>query len=53
MAAFLSGLQAAWSFLLDTMTQVFNLYITMPILIAVFVLWILDRVFGIFDLIKG
>lgn len=53
MAEFLSGLDAAWTFLLDVMGQTFALYTTVPVFIAVFVLWILDKVFGIFDLIKG
>lgn len=53
MSAFLAGLDAAWTFLFDVMTKLFQMYTTIPVLIAVFALWILDRVFGIFDLIKG
>lgn len=53
MDIFLSGMDAAWQFLLQVGTAVFSMYITYPILMAAFTLWILDRVFGIFDLIKG
>lgn len=53
MSAFLSGLDSAWTFLLDVMSHLFELYTTVPVLIAVFALWVLDRVFGIFDLLKG
>ena len=51
--AFINGLELIWPFLLNVMSQVFNLYMTQPILMAIFSLWILDRVFHIFDLIKG
>lgn len=53
MAAFLSGLDAAWTFLLQVMSIVFQLYTNEPIFMSIFTLWILDRVFHIFDLIKG
>lgn len=53
MSAFLSGLDAAWTFLLDVMGRLFGLYTTVPVFVAVLALWILDRIFGIFDLIKG
>ena len=53
MAAFLSGLDAAWTFLISTLGQIFGLYTTIPVFIAIFVLWILDRVFHIFDLLRG
>ena len=53
MSAFLSGLDSAWTFLLQVMSLVFNLYTEEPVFMSVFTLWILDRVFGIFDLIKG
>lgn len=53
MSDFLSSLDLIWSFLLDVLTQVFGLYTSYPVFMAVFTLWVLDRVFGIFDLIKG
>ena len=53
MAAFLSGLDAAWMFLLQIMSLIFQLYTTVPVFMAVFTIWLLDRIFGIFDLIKG
>lgn len=52
-ARFLSLLFQIWEFLLDIFSKVFVLYTTQPVLMAAFTLWILDRVFGIFDLIKG
>lgn len=52
MSAFLTGLDAAWAFLINVLNQLFSMYTTVPIFVAVFALWVLDRVFGIFDLIK-
>lgn len=52
MSAFLTGLDAAWTFLIDVLDRLFSMYTTVPIFVAVFALWVLDRVFGIFDLIK-
>ena len=53
MSAFLSGLDAAWTFLLSVLSKCFDLYTGTPVFVAVFALWVLDRIFGIFDLIKG
>lgn len=53
MTVFINNLNLIWSFLLDTMTKLFNLYTSSPVLIAVFALWVLDRIFHIFDFIKG
>lgn len=53
MSQWLSGLTACWDFLLSVLSNVFVLYTGIPIFISVFVLWLLDRIFGIFDLIKG
>lgn len=53
MSVFIDNLTLIWNFLLDVMTQVFDLYTTAPLLIAVFALWVLDRIFHIFDFIKG
>lgn len=39
-------------FLWDILRQVFNLYTTSSVLCGFFVLWILDRMFGIFDILK-
>lgn len=53
MNVYLVQLQSIWNFLIEVLTQVFDLFVGNPIFISVFALWILDRVFGIFDLIKG
>lgn len=53
MSAFLAGLDAAWMFLFDVLTKLMETYTTVPVFIAVFALWVLDRIFGIFDFIKG
>ena len=53
MDAFLSGLNLVWSFLLSSAAIVFNLFTTVPVLAAILALWVLDRIFGIFKLIKG
>lgn len=48
MNEFLSALSQIWNFLADTLSAIFTSYATVPILVAVFVLWILDAIFGIF-----
>lgn len=53
MNAFLIGLESSWTFLLQIMSLVFSLYTEEPVFMAVFTLWLLDRIFHIFDLIKG
>lgn len=53
MAVFIDNLTLIWNFLLDMMGKLFNLYTTVPVFIAVFALWVLDRIFHIFDFIKG
>ena len=53
MSAFLSNLDLIWDFLLDVFRVICNLYVRSPIFMSVFSLWVLDRVFGIFDLIRG
>lgn len=40
------------TFLFQLLGEVFDLYTTCQILTGTFVLWILDRVFGIFDILK-
>lgn len=53
MDAFIAALSAIWTFLLNVLTQVFNLYTGTPVLVAVFALWVLDRIFGIFKFMRG
>lgn len=53
MSAYIDNLTLVWNFLLAVMTRIFNLYTSAPLLIAVFALWVLDRIFHIFDFIKG
>ena len=53
MASFLVGLEAAWTFLMDVLGQVFDLDVGVPVFVAVFALWVLDRIFGIFRLMRG
>lgn len=53
MSGFLSNLGLIWDFLISTLTQLFALYTSYPVFMAVFTLWVLDRVFGIFNLVKG
>ena len=51
--SFLDQLGLVFDFLLSVLTQIFSLYSSNPVLMSVFTLWILDRVFGIFNLVKG
>ena len=53
MSAYLSDLDLVFNFLLTVLTAMYNLYTTYPIFMSVIALWALDRIFGIFDLIKG
>lgn len=47
------NLTLIWNFLLSCMTTIFNTYMAVPVLLSVFALWVLDRIFGIFHIIKG
>lgn len=40
------------SWLLGVLNQIFNLYMTNIVLFPVLVLWVLDRIFGIFDILR-
>lgn len=42
-----------FSFLLSVLQQVLNLYFQNPVLSAFFTLWLLDRIFGIFDVLRS
>lgn len=53
MTVFINNLTLVWNFLLDVLSKVFYLYTSQPVLIAVFALWVLDRIFHIFDFIRG
>lgn len=48
----LEALPAIFSFFLQFFSSIFNIYITSSVLCGFFVLWILDRAFGIFDVLK-
>lgn len=53
MSAFLSNLDLIFNFLVTCFSYIYGVYQSSPILMSVLALWVLDRVFGIFDLIKG
>ena len=48
----LDALPAIAEFLWNLLTQVFDLYTTCSVLAGFFTLWLVDRMFGIFDVIK-
>lgn len=48
----LEVLPAIFQFFLTWITSIFNLYTTSSVLAGFFTLWILDRAFGIFDILK-
>lgn len=48
----LEVLPALASFFWQIMTKIFDLYTTSSVLAGFFSLWVLDRMFGIFDVIK-
>lgn len=53
MDAFLSVLTSGWDFIFQVLTLVYRLYSQEPVFMAVLSLWVLNKVFGIFDLLKG
>lgn len=40
------------SFFFDCLRNIFTLYTTLEVLAASFVLWLLNKLFGIFDILK-
>lgn len=40
------------NWLLNILNQIFNVYMTNAVLFPVLVLWVLDRLFGIFDILR-
>lgn len=48
----LDALPAIAGFFWEWLGKIFNLYTTCSILSGFFALWVLDRIFGIFDLLK-
>lgn len=53
MGDFLGNMDLIYNFFILCVRQIFGLYTSYPVFMAVFTLWVLDRIFGIFDLIKG
>lgn len=53
MSAFLSDLDLIFNFLVTCFSYIYGLFQSSPLLMSVLALWVLDRIFGIFDLIKG
>lgn len=49
----MNDLNLIFQFLLAVFTQVTDLYFENWLLSAFFTLWLLDRIFGIFDRIRG
>lgn len=49
----LEALPAIFQFFLSWISQIFDVYVTSSVLAGFFTLWILDRVFGIFDVLKS
>lgn len=48
----LEALPAIFQFFLNFLSRIFNIYVTSSVLAGFFTLYILDRAFGIFDIIK-
>lgn len=49
----LIGLTSAWQLFVTIIGYIWEAYTLNAVLSAFFTLWVLDRIFGIFDLIKG
>lgn len=48
----ISALGPILQFMLGFFGEIFDLYTTCAVLSGVFALWVLDRIFGIFDILK-
>lgn len=48
----LQALPALVQFFWEILSNIFDLYVTSSVLAGFFTLWVLDRIFGIFDVIK-
>ena len=48
----LQVLPALAQFFCEILSNIFDLYVTSSVLAGFFTLWVLDRMFGIFDVIK-
>lgn len=49
----LEALPAIFQFFLNWISNIFNVYVTSSVLAGFFTLWLLDRAFGIFDILKN
>ena len=47
-----SSLSALFDFVLDGLSNIFNVYVSSSVLVGFFALWVLDRLFRIFDILK-
>ncbi len=52
MEAFLSDLSSIWNLVLSCLSNIFTLYTTSYILIAVLGLWVVRRIFRLFEMIR-
>lgn len=50
MGTFLSNLSLIWDFLQGVLTNIFNLYVTVPVLVAVFAVWLVRKLAHIFKI---
>lgn len=53
MSKYLSDLGLVADAIFDMLSQLFSLMMMHPVLTAVLALWALDRIFGIFEYLKG
>lgn len=49
----LDSLPAIFQFFLKWLSGIFDIYVTSSVLAGFFTLWILDKAFGIFDVLKN
>lgn len=53
MAAFLADLTLITDFIFKLIVDIWNVIMDSPLLLSAFGLWVLRKVFNVFDLIKG
>lgn len=47
-----SSVPALFNFILDGLSNIFTIYTTSSVLVGFFALWVLDRLFHVFDILK-
>ncbi len=53
LTTFLNGMSGVFGFVVNSVTALWTLFLSQPVLMAVLAIWILGKVIDLFDLLKG